>query len=335
MEKLFRALEAHEIGVYVTEVIDNLGAKLALYVPKEVIINLMNESFGLTGWKKEDRFITGASTMEKQSAYICSLAVKTDDGWVSREARGTVSSQEDEDKNEEINAFKRASYMWGVGKELRLLPPQLYFPEGKFQTLDSPVPHVSKKTSDTFVVDKVTYEGQKTDACHISGIVIRDTTTGETVSWKVTNGVAEIVDSLGDTAPKKGRGRKKKGVEPESTPETESSAEDASSRVTDELVSTVIAKVTESVAEETSKTASKNIDYKNVMVHGFKARGQERTLGEMLPYEVAFVLGKTNDPVVRDACILYAKDDDKINEQVHVMAETTPALAAICRDYQL
>lgn len=332
MKKLFRALENHEIGIYVTEVVENVGAKLALYVPKEVIINLLNEAFGVTGWKKEDHFITGASTVSNQSAYICSISVKTDDGWVSRDARGTVSSQEDEDKNEEINAFKRASYMWGVGKELRLLPPQLYFPEGKFQVIGSSVPHVPQKTNDVFVVDKVVYADADTDACHIAGIAIRNITTGEVVSWKVENGVAEIVASIDANKAKKtgsGKGKKKAAQKP-----TEAASEAAQS-ITDNLVDAVIAKVavTETINPENSVVD--DVDYKNVMVHGFKARGQERVLGDMLPHEVAFVLGKTTDQNVRNACVAYAKADEIINKQVHIMAESTPSLAQIVQEYQL
>lgn len=109
--RLFRYLRADEIDVRVAQVLGNSGVLLLLYKDARVDQNLLDETFGPFGWKREHQLIG--------DRLYCTVSVKDPetDEWVSKQDVGTESSSEKE-KGQASDSFKRACFNWGIGREL-------------------------------------------------------------------------------------------------------------------------------------------------------------------------------------------------------------------------
>lgn len=114
----FRTLRADEIEVRVQSVRKGnnaVGAILLLYKDARCDMNILDESVGLMGWKREhnligDRLYCTVSLFDKDS-----------DQWISKQDVGTESNTEAE-KGQASDAFKRACFNWGIGRELYTAP---------------------------------------------------------------------------------------------------------------------------------------------------------------------------------------------------------------------
>ena len=109
MQKI-RALKANEIEVRVQQVTEK-GAQLLVYKDSRCDKRILDETFGILGWKNKYEEIKGN--------LYCTISI-WDDGtkqWVDKCDCGVESFSEKE-KGEASDAFKRAGFNVGIGREL-------------------------------------------------------------------------------------------------------------------------------------------------------------------------------------------------------------------------
>ncbi len=110
----FRDLKANEINVRIATVKPN-GVSLLLYKDARCDANILDETVGSENWT--DKFY------ECKGNLYCSLGVRnnTDKSFVFKDDCGAESYTEKE-KGEASDAFKRAGFKWGIGRELYTAP---------------------------------------------------------------------------------------------------------------------------------------------------------------------------------------------------------------------
>jgi hypothetical protein len=115
-----RKLEANEIEVKVKKVTDK-GCLLLLYKTARVDMQVLDETFGPQNWQCDYKTINGV--------LYCGIGVASNNNgnitWVWKWDCG-IESRADEDGNEKkgeaSDAFKRAGFKWGIGRELYTAP---------------------------------------------------------------------------------------------------------------------------------------------------------------------------------------------------------------------
>lgn len=109
MEKI-RCLKPEEIEIRVQQVTEK-GAQLLLYKDSRCDKRILDETFGIFGWK--DRY------EEIKGNLFCTISIYDDDKqqWIDKCDCGTESFSEKE-KGEASDAFKRAGFNVGIGREL-------------------------------------------------------------------------------------------------------------------------------------------------------------------------------------------------------------------------
>lgn len=108
----FRTLNANEIECRVAQVFEGKGITLLLYKNARTDSSILDETVGCKNW--QNRFY------ECKGNLYCSVGIKFDE-WVWKDDCGTESFTEKE-KGEASDAFKRACFKWGIGKELYTAP---------------------------------------------------------------------------------------------------------------------------------------------------------------------------------------------------------------------
>ena len=110
----FRLLKADEIDCRVGSVTDK-GVSLLLYKDARVDIRLLDEVVGTMNWKREHEIINGN--------LYCTVSIYNEatQQWVSKQDVGVESNTEKE-KGQASDAFKRACFNWGIGRELYTSP---------------------------------------------------------------------------------------------------------------------------------------------------------------------------------------------------------------------
>ena len=141
----FRLLNAEDIEVKVKKVTDK-GVVLLLYKTARTDMDLLDERFGAENWECDYREIKGN--------LYCGIESREDD-------------EGNQKKGEASDAFKRAGFKWGIGRELYTAP-------FIFVSADKVTIRDGRKTFDTFRVEKIAYEGRT-----ISGISIINNSTGK------------------------------------------------------------------------------------------------------------------------------------------------------------
>ena len=112
--KQFRALTAGDIECRVSTVSDN-GCSLLLYKDARCDMKILDETVGAENWKRSHELINGN--------LFCNVSI-WDEGkkeWVTKQDVGTESYTEKE-KGQASDAFKRACFNWGIGRELYTAP---------------------------------------------------------------------------------------------------------------------------------------------------------------------------------------------------------------------
>lgn len=113
----FRKLRADEIQVRVAQVSEKYTL-LLLYKDARCDMNILDETFGQFGWQCDYETI-------KDNLY-CKIGVWSRDlgQWVWKQDCGIESKENDgnEKKGEASDAFKRAGFKWGIGRELYTSP---------------------------------------------------------------------------------------------------------------------------------------------------------------------------------------------------------------------
>lgn len=109
MEKI-RCLKPEEIEIRVQQVTEK-GAQLLLYKDSRCDKRILDETFGIFGWK--DRY------EEIKGNLFCTISIYDDakQQWIDKCDCGTESFSEKE-KGEASDAFKRAGFNVGIGREL-------------------------------------------------------------------------------------------------------------------------------------------------------------------------------------------------------------------------
>lgn len=112
--KQFRALTAGDIECRVSTVSDK-GCSLLLYKDARCDMKILDETVGPENWKRSHELINGN--------LFCNVSL-WDEGkkeWVTKQDVGTESYTEKE-KGQASDAFKRACFNWGIGRELYTAP---------------------------------------------------------------------------------------------------------------------------------------------------------------------------------------------------------------------
>lgn len=110
MEKKIRCLKPNEIEIRVQQVLEK-GVQLLLYKDSRCDKRILDEAFGTNGWKNKYEEIKGN--------LFCTISIWDDDKkqWIDKCDCGTESFSEKE-KGEASDAFKRAGFNVGIGREL-------------------------------------------------------------------------------------------------------------------------------------------------------------------------------------------------------------------------
>ena len=120
--------------------ITNEGAVLLLYKTARVDMRILDEVYGSMNWQRHHEVIN--------NNLFCTISVWDSDKaqWISKQDVGTESNAEAE-KGQASDAFKRAGFAWGIGREL----------------YDAPFIWISGKVSkyDRFHVTDIQYDREK------------------------------------------------------------------------------------------------------------------------------------------------------------------------------
>lgn len=115
--KEFRELRADEIDVRVQSVQKgkSVGVILLLYKDARCDMNILDETLGITNWQRSHELI--------DNKLFCNVSIYDDEKgmWVTKQDVGTESITESE-KGQASDAFKRACFNWGIGRELYTTP---------------------------------------------------------------------------------------------------------------------------------------------------------------------------------------------------------------------
>ena len=109
-----RPLRADEIEVRVGQVFEK-GVSMLLYKNARTDMQILDETYGAMGWQCRYKEVKGN--------LFCTIGILSPeyDEWVWKEDCGTESNTEKE-KGEASDAFKRAGFRWGIGRELYTAP---------------------------------------------------------------------------------------------------------------------------------------------------------------------------------------------------------------------
>ena len=111
-----RLLKASEIECR-AGVISNKGLSLLLYKDARADQRILDETFGIFGWKRSHQSINGD--------LYCTVEIfdKETGMWVSKQDAGAACrSEKEREKSLASDSFKRACFNWGIGRELYTAP---------------------------------------------------------------------------------------------------------------------------------------------------------------------------------------------------------------------
>lgn len=129
LEKLKAPLDISDVDFRIQSINNGGYATILAYKNARVDMNRLDEVCGLF-WQKTYQTIDGN--------LYCSVGIKINDEWVWKQDVGTESFS-DKEKGQASDAFKRACFNWGIGRELyeypkiqvRLLPNEFKNESGK------------------------------------------------------------------------------------------------------------------------------------------------------------------------------------------------------------
>lgn len=177
----FPVLTAEQINVKVKQVTAK-GAVALLYKSARVDMDMLDEFVGIDKWTCDYKEIKGN--------LFCGIGIDVGNGYLWKWDCGVESAQTDgnEKKAEASDAFKRAGFRWGIGRELYTAP----FTFLKVET--KPKGNNSYELADKFarfIVDEIAYENRR-----ISKLTIINANTGETVFTYGTKQKPNAVENI-------------------------------------------------------------------------------------------------------------------------------------------
>ena len=171
----FRDLTANEIEVRVSR-ITNAGVELLLFKDSRCDMRILDETVGAENWQNE--------FYEQKGTLFCKVGLFTDYDrgpmWVWKSNAGAPSNIEAQ-KGEASDAFKRACFTWGIGREL-YTAPRIFVYADKCKSLKQGK-NGKMQCYDHFSVAKI-----KVVDGRIVGLAIRNDDTGRVVFTYVEDG---------------------------------------------------------------------------------------------------------------------------------------------------
>ena len=157
-----RLLTADEIDVRVAQTTERDGVvkvNLLLYKDARVDMKILDELVGPFGWKRSHQLIG--------DRLYCTIEVRDPmtGEWVAKQDVGTESNTEPE-KGQASDAFKRAGFNWGIGRELYTAPKiQVILNQSEYKNNGGRI-----QVWASFFVAKIAYDAER----NISALVIAD-----------------------------------------------------------------------------------------------------------------------------------------------------------------
>lgn len=146
--KLFRLLRADEIECRVQKCSEK-GVTILLYKTARTDADLLDDQFGPMGWQNDFKLVDGVLYGG------IGIQAATDD-WIWKWDAGSESNTEAE-KGRASDAFKRAGFKWGIGREL-YSAPFVFIPAGKCNVKES---NGRFQCYDNFEVAEIDYDEQE------------------------------------------------------------------------------------------------------------------------------------------------------------------------------
>ena len=163
---MFRFLTADEIEVKVKQVKEN-GLVCLLYKTARTDMDLLDETVTPANWENDYREIKGN--------LYAGIGIRQADGSMVWKWDCGIESREDgegnEKKGEASDAFKRAGFRWGIGRELYTSPFILINPDKAEIKPNSFGGKTTFKCFDKFSVEKIAYDE---NTGRIIGLAIRN-----------------------------------------------------------------------------------------------------------------------------------------------------------------
>lgn len=166
MNKLeFRDLTEKEIECKIAT-INEKGLTLLLYKTARTDMQLLDEIVGGYNWKCEYQEIKGNM--------YCGLSIYDEDKkeWITKWDCGVESAFGDKEKGEASDAFKRAGFKWGIGRELYTSP---------FIWIGNDKCNIQKRNDKFICYDKFEVGKIQITNGEITGLAIKNTTTNNRV----------------------------------------------------------------------------------------------------------------------------------------------------------
>lgn len=138
-------------------------ATLLIYKDARVDQRILDETFGPMNWERTHEVIAGN--------LYCTVKIWDEDKecWISKQDVGKESNTEPE-KGRASDAFKRACFNWGIGRELYTAPKiVLYLNEGEYYMKEIKG-EVKVQMTTSFYVNRIEYD----DDGNICGLEVRD-----------------------------------------------------------------------------------------------------------------------------------------------------------------
>lgn len=141
----FRRLTKDEIECRVGQRSEKTESiSLLLYKDARVDQKMLDETFGMFGWQKRYE-------RDNKGNLFCIVSIKSPDGeWIEKSDVGTESNMESI-KGEASDAFKRACFNWGIGREL-YTAPQIWVKPTDYKKNNK------NSTYDKFIVTDIDYD---------------------------------------------------------------------------------------------------------------------------------------------------------------------------------
>lgn len=172
-KNLIRLLKAGEIECRVATIKEH-GLSLLLYKDARVDQKILDEVFGIYGWKRKHDCIDGN--------LYCTVSVKNNETgeWISKQDVGT-SGMAEQEKSQASDSFKRACVNIGIGREL-YSAPFIWI-----SAIHAPI-RIDKRgdkyyCSNKFYVSKINYNKDR----EIDSLQIVNESGQEVFSWSLNN----------------------------------------------------------------------------------------------------------------------------------------------------
>lgn len=179
----FDLLTPSQIEVRVSQISDK-SCSLLLYKDARVDMNMLDRHTDIGPDKWQDKYY------ECKGNLYCSVGIKRYDEWIWKDDCG-VESYTEKQKGEASDAFKRACFRWGIGRELYTAPQIRFWVSDKQGNQLCNIKEVTRgngekkfTTWDNFSVEKIKYNDQR----QITGIAIKNDTLNKRVFVYTTTG---------------------------------------------------------------------------------------------------------------------------------------------------